>query len=237
MRKRSLLLIILLVFVSGCGRADAMPSELVVAPTEDIYALTPTPAPTPTPEPTPEPMPEPTVKPISPEVLALLEQNEAVWAEKARRYWMAGRLIIPSVNIDVALFINGEGSDIATIRQNVCDAEDSAILYNDTIGNVIADHSNQAFAPLPYVNKGDAAYILEGDCILSLKCEDVMDGINTGEGLTDLDGMWLTANYDIVCYTCGEDWTHIKAAGFMITDADYFDTLPITENEQKNDGK
>ena len=42
-------------------------------------------------------------------------------------------------------------------------------------------------------------------------------------GITDADGVWVTANDDFVCYTCGEDWMHIKIAGFREIDEDFFE--------------
>ena len=47
---------------------------------------------------------------------------------------MAGRLLIPSVGIDVALFLWGEGEDEDVMRQNVTDNLDSAMLYSDGVG-------------------------------------------------------------------------------------------------------
>ena len=55
------------------------------------------------------PAPTPTEKPVSPEVQALTEENKKVWDEMARREWMEGRLVVPSVGIDVALFSWGMG--------------------------------------------------------------------------------------------------------------------------------
>ena len=73
------------------------------------------------------PAPSATPKPIAPEVLELLEENDEIWLEKHLRYYMVGRLIIPEADINVALFIHGPGSTAAEVRQNVCDALDSAI--------------------------------------------------------------------------------------------------------------
>ena len=136
---------------------------------------------------------------------------------------MVGRLVIPSVWIDVALFIDGDGQSVEEMRQIVCDAPDSAMLYNDGSGNIIADHNNQGFAALHMLKETDRAYLLEGDCILTLECAGVIDGYNTGHGIFDSNNMSAADNYDYTCYTCGEDWTHIKIAGFQIVDADYFD--------------
>ena len=76
--------------------------------------------------PTPEPTPTP--KPVSAEVRALFGRNRRVSLERAEREYMTGRLLIPDAGIDVALFSDGEGDDEALIRQNICDAEDSAAI-------------------------------------------------------------------------------------------------------------
>jgi len=162
-------------------------------------------------------------EPVSDEVRALLGVNEEIWEEKHMRSWMIGRLIIPDADINVAVFIHGEGADAAEIRQNVCDNEDSAILYSDGVGNIIADHNNQGFINLPNVRLGDRAYIVAGDCIITLECDLVTDGINTGNGITDTEGNWVSADEDFTFYTCGEDWINVKIAGFKELEQNYFE--------------
>ena len=174
------------------------------------------------PTPTPTPSPTPTPKPISPEVQALIGQNEQTALERNRREYMTGRLVIPSASVNVALFSDGEGADEAQIRQAICDAEDSAAIYSDGIGIVIADHNNQAFRLLSEVQPGDKAYILRGESILSLECEVTFDGINSGEGVTDADGIPATLYAEYICYTCTTDWMNVKVVGFRVIDEDLF---------------
>lgn len=219
--KRLLILILLFtLLLAGCGRGDRVPPLPTLTPT-----AAPT-APTPTPRPTPKPTVEPTVKPISPAVLALSARNDEILAEKTARPWMVGRLVIESADIDVALFEWGEGEDEDTVGQRVTDAEDSALVYFDGIANVIADHNNQDFATLSQIREGDMAYILMGDLILSLRCDKVSDGINTGHGVTDPDGAWATIGEDMICYTCRENWTNVLVVGFQQVDMDYFGVDP-----------
>ena len=177
---------------------------------------------TPEPTPTPTPSPTPTPKPISPEVQALMEQNAQTALERNMREYMTGRLVIPSASVDVALFSDGVGEDEAQIRQAICDAEDSAAIYSDGIGIVIADHNNQAFQFLSEVQPGDRAYILRGESILSLECEVTFDGLNSGMGVTDADGIPATFYAEYICYTCGTDWTNVKIVGFRVIDEDIF---------------
>lgn len=212
------LLLIFTLLLTGCSALTGTKGG--TAPTSAPTAI---PAPTPTPTPTP--------KPVSPEVQALQVRNQEVWREMHRREGMDGRLMIPSVGINVALFswINASTAEtdpdkiVEALRQLIVDYEDSALLYNDGYGSVIADHSNQDFMSLSHVAVGDPAYILAGDHVVSLRCDLVTDGINTGNGITDADGKNITAGEAYTCYTCLEDWTHICVVGFEITDQDFFD--------------
>ena len=193
----------------------ATPTPIPQLTLEDIPSMTP--APTPAAEQTETPTPA--RKPISSEVVMLLGRNLMVWGEKQERTDMAGRLIIPAVGIDVALFYS-YGSD--EMRQHITDDIDSAALYSDGIGFVIADHNNQGFASLPLVNSGDTAYILEGNSIMTLTCGLKIRGINTGFGITDQNGEVVTDESLFTCYTCGEDWTQIYIVGLTEVDEDLF---------------
>lgn len=224
MKKCIAIVLLVCLLLAGCGRKP---------PASGQEPLRETPAPSapaattvPTPEPTPTPTPRPTKKPISPEVLELMPRNLEVYEEKLTRHYMAGRLLIPSVGIDVALFLWGEGEDEDVMRQNVTDNLDSAMLYSDGVGQIIADHSNQEFRSLPLVRVTDSAYILAGDFILSLTCDMAISGINTGFGITDKEGYPVTADEDFVCYTCGDNWTDIRIVGLQETDKDVFFLKP-----------
>ena len=228
MKRISLILLCACLLLSGCGRKPPASEHDLIGTATARTTPAPTPVPTsePTPEPTPTPTPRPTKKPISPAVQALMPRNLEVYAEKLQRKHMAGRLLIPAADIDVALFLWGEGGNEDDMRQQVTDNLDSAMLYSDGVGQIIADHSNQDFATLPLVRVGDAAYILTGDFILTLTCDMVIDGINTGFGITDTDGYPVTADEDFICYTCGENWMNIKIVGLMETDEDIFFLKP-----------
>jgi len=222
MKKRLLLITVLMlaVLLCGCQKTEAP------APTSAPTAIA-APTPTPSSAATPTPAPTPTEKPVSPEVQAMLDENKEVWREMHNRAYMEGRLLIPSAGIDVALFNEGENNEnksTEVLRQDIVDLEDSALLYyDDPVGNIIADHSNQDFAKLPEVKVGDTAYILSGDRMVTLECVFATDGINTGYGITDMDGGWHHDDADYVCYTCLEDWTHIQMVGFAMKDEDFID--------------
>lgn len=232
MKKFQVLILLLaaVLLFSGCGVNQA--PQPTTAPTAE-------PAPTATPAPTPAPTPTP--KPVSSDVQALLEQNQEVWQDIHRRDGMEGRLLIPSAGINVALFtwidipvVVDEGQDkiIEQVRQAIVDNEDSAALYNDGYGNIIADHSNQSFSKLSAVSVGDEAYLLAGDYIMSLSCDLVTDGTNTGNGITDKDGKPANEGEDYICYTCLEDWTHVLIVGFKITEKDSIDVDRFDQGEQ-----
>ncbi len=234
MKKTLAVLLVCIYMLAGCAATldDFLPD------TEALPFATPTPIPqltlkdvpsaTPKPTPTPDSAEEEaasqatTPKPVSEDVLKLLRRNLKVWKETQERPGMDGRLLIPAAGIDVALFSSGEGENVDDMRQRVTDAVDSALLYYDGLGFVIADHSNQAFASLPLVHKGDKAYILEGNSILTLSCDLTTRGINTGAGITDTDGDPVTQEALFTCYTCGEDWTQIYIVGLNEADEDLF---------------
>ena len=224
MKRRLLLTAILItaLLLTGCAARDASAPAPTTAPTAE-------PAPTASTAPTAEPAPSPSPTP-SPEQQAMLDKNEEVWREMHSRDWMEGRLVVPSVGIDVALFnwgpepVGDYSTDkiVEIVRQEVVDREDSALLYyDDPVGNIIADHSNQDFSALSNVKVGDAAYILSGDRMVTLECSFISDGVNTGYGITDKDGGWNHPDTDYVLYTCLEDWTHIQLVGFTTKNEEF----------------
>lgn len=231
-KKMLVILLVAIYVLAGCAATldDFLPD------TDALPFATPTPIPqltlkdvpsatskpTPTAEAKETEAPTPTPKPISDDVMKLLGRNLEVWRETQERPGMDGRLVIPAAGIDVALFSSGDGQDVTDMRQRVTDALDSALLYFDGYGFVIADHNNQEFASLPLVCFGDTAYILEGNSILTLTCSLKLNGINTGEGITGPNGEIVTDESLFTLYTCGEDWTQIHIIGLDEIDEDLF---------------
>ncbi len=160
-------------------------------------------------------------KPMALEAALFLGRNKEVAQEMLMRQDMAGRLIIPSAGIDVALFIDGQGEDVAQMRQEICDREDSASFFTDGLGMLIADHNNQAFSSLGRVQTGDKAVVLRGHSIVTLQCELIADGNNYGKGILDADGYYFTSYEDYICYTCKENWNNVLVVGFRVLDEDY----------------
>ena len=160
-------------------------------------------------------------KPMSPEAVVFLGRNRQVEQEISGKPGMVGRLVIPSVSINVALYTDGEGATVEEMLQNICDREDAAAFFCDGMGYLIADHNNQAFQVLDSVSLGDRAFILRGHSILSLVCDLKMDGHNYGKGIVDAEGNYVSALSDYVCYTCQDNWNNVSVVGFHVIDEDY----------------
>lgn len=78
--------------------------------------------------------------------------NDAVLEEMARRPNMYGRLVIPSVGVNVALF--------AVVSQAAADAQDSAAYFPFKNYMLVADHWNQGFWKIKRCSVGTKAYII-----------------------------------------------------------------------------
>lgn len=197
------------------GVKDALERHREPSPS---VSLSPTPTPSPTPLPTPLPTPAPSPTPIPVEAAEMLLRTARVAEETNTRHGMYGRLVIPGIGIDVAVFTDGYGETIEAMRQNVCDAEDSALLYySPEEGMVIADHSTQAFMTLINVEVGQRAYIITGGKVSELICKKLTDGHNNDHaGLVDENYESIGTDHDYVLYTCMDMWTNIRIAEFDI---------------------
>ncbi len=101
--------------------------------------------------------------------------NESVQAEMQRRPGMNGRLVIPSVGVNVALF---EGH-----AQRFVDAKDSAAYFLAGNTMLVGDHWNQGFSKIKNCHAGTLAYIYRGTSVQTLTCTGVCSGINGGSDL------------------------------------------------------
>lgn len=164
------------------------------------------------PDPDPEPVveeeivvePEPQQESSAPAAPVSID----VAAQMASRPGMMGRLSIPDVGIDVAVF----NSD----SQATADAVDSAC-YFDWLGYpVMGDHQNQGWSALQYCVPGNTlAYFDNGSSVTTYICTDNFTGINTGYGFTYDDGTPISGS-SLVLYTClGSDWTHDRFCYFI----------------------
>lgn len=189
------LLVALLAVTLGCSTAQKQPQPtdpthtsctIIPEETETIEPSIST-APTQVVEPT---EPTPTVKPVKPHSVS-----------KPDNYY--GRLQIPEVKLDVALYL---GAD-----QSITDRKDSANVFTMSVfdGLYISDHSTQEFGKLLDVEVGMRGYIVLADgAKLSIACTEILTGRNTGKyivdenGNTDFDG-------DVLMYTCRDSWRNV----------------------------
>lgn len=118
----------------------------------------------------------------------------------------AGRLYIPEVNIDVALYRSN--------KQYVVDREDSAAYFDLNRWKdhmLVADHWNQGFATLKDVTVGMEAYIVYKDgTTVYYRCVEVFDGHNTGKYITDWNYKIVMSRADLLMYTCFDGWRNVK---------------------------
>lgn len=132
-----------------------------------------------------------------------------VAAEMASRPGMSGRLYIPGVGLNVAIF-NGWS-------QGVIDAKDSAGTYSYGGGQMmIADHKNQGFSAIKSAVPGQTvAYINNGSTVQAYMCITKGTGQNTATGvpydLLDCNGnsLYLQNAGGIGMYTCNSHWSSI----------------------------
>ena len=118
-----------------------------------------------------------------------------------------GRLHIPSVGIDVGLYRSSD-------RQAVVDRKDSACIFRlsyDRRTCLIADHYTQGFAPLMDVTVGMTGRVEKADGkTVHIVCVEVLEGHNTGHGITDDHGISVVGQHDYLMYTCMGYWRNVR---------------------------
>ena len=120
--------------------------------------------------------------------------NESVLSEMQRRPGMYGRLSIPSVGVNVALFTGS--------AQSLVDAPDSAAYFPAGNSMLIADHWNQGFTKIKGCHVGTRAYIYKGASIQTLTCTGICQGVNNDYDLLCADGSSATMSGNTLMYTC-----------------------------------
>ena len=139
------------------------------------------------------------------------------------RFGTAGLLLIPDVGINVRLFGGSDESD--RYNQRGVDMEDSAALLNFGGTDVIGDHSNQGFSAIRGSVIGETrAYIVQEDhSYREYICAGILDGTNDDHHLYGSDGLdymhAVSDRYDLVMYTCLENWEHIEIVLWKDVDA------------------
>lgn len=124
-----------------------------------------------------------------------------------------GRWQIPAVNVDVGLYRQSANEGALLV-----DAVDSAtFFYADSGCMVIGDHVEQGFWAIKSCEPGDTAVIRgEDGSERTFICDSVIQGHNTVDYLSDLDGNNLYEKYPgaLFCYTCNETWTNVTIVIF-----------------------
>lgn len=129
-----------------------------------------------------------------------------------------GRLFIPSVNLNVALYL----ADMTTNEvQGIVNRWDSAAYFDFNNQNVIADHNHQGFHKIIDTSVGDFAYIKKVDgSIDTYRMTNKFEGQNTVYDLVDLNGVSaLNGSSSLVMYTCykmNEYDNHVMITTFQL---------------------
>lgn len=122
-----------------------------------------------------------------------------------------GRLRIPSVGVDVAVYdvtwySLQHTTESDNYTQAVTDAWDSAAQIVYLGQTVIGDHNNQGFSAINNCSEGTYAYIDMGDSVLTYVCTGIQHGRNPGGYLTGADGDSVYTSYfnpnGLTLYTC-----------------------------------
>lgn len=122
-----------------------------------------------------------------------------------------GRLRIPSVGVDVAVYdvtwySLQHTTESDNYTQAVTDAWDSAAQIVYLGQTVIGDHNNQGFSAINNCSEGTYAYIDMGDSVLTYVCTGIQHGRNPGGYLTGADGDSIYTSYfnpnGLTLYTC-----------------------------------
>lgn len=142
----------------------------------------------------------------APAVSTSVPSTESIAAECASRPGMYGRLSIPSVGVNVALFWPQSDADAVAI----VDAPDSADIYYNNGGTTIGDHSNQGFVKIANAVPGSTmAYIVTPNGTLAYRCSGITKGHNDGYLFWDEAGN-LFQYPNLIMYTCRTaDWHNI----------------------------
>ena len=130
-------------------------------------------------------------------------------SQRSGTYEMIGRLYIPDISLNTALF--------NTNSQEIVDAQDSAACFKSGDTFLVADHWYFGFDKIKDCKKGSVAYIDTGETVYEYVCTDVILGHNTGKILTDSkdNSLMYNVNTDgLTIYTCVNGWKNIRIAFF-----------------------
>ena len=140
----------------------------------------------------------PTVSTIETPIVSEIEKVR----KDTRTLGTFGRLYLPSVNLNVALY----KTDVSTGNeaQKIVDNKDSAAYFLIYTHQIIADHSHQNFHKIADIPVGEKAYIKKSDSeVIVYKLVQKFEGINAESDLTDLNGKSVfDEKENLIMYTC-----------------------------------
>ena len=121
-----------------------------------------------------------------------------------------GVLYIPSIETHVKL-----NTSEPKYWQYTVDKEDSALFFSVRNADIIADHVNQSFANLKYVNIGDELQIMNGDRLFIYKCVLNSKGYNIS--LNGRRSLYFTDYSDAYNYGGLTLYTCLDSSGKNVT--------------------
>lgn len=125
-------------------------------------------------------------------------RNDGIYIDMYDKYY--GRLYIPDLNINVALYCGNQ--------QYITDRADSANIFSfdGDVELTIADHNNQAFSRLHRVKVGIKGYIEHRQYgRINIECVEVFNGYNNGRYIVDESGINAMNRTAYMMYTCKND--------------------------------
>lgn len=137
------------------------------------------------------------------------DNNKKPEPQKNSKYPYVGRLVIPSVGIDVACY--------AGYEQEIVDAKNSAAYFYGYGHIIIGDHKNQGFSAIKSCSTGTKAKMITNNGTETYTCVGKIQGHNTGYELTDANYASIKNLYPgaIACYTCNDNWKNVTIVFFM----------------------
>lgn len=121
-----------------------------------------------------------------------------------------GRLMIPSVGVDVAVYYADETQ--GDYAQAIVDRQDSAV-YTIWHGGIpyIADHWSQGFINIKDCKIGTKAYLKRPGSIDVFECVEVTTGHNLETDMITEDGIYIENKQgcDLCMFTCNGCWQNV----------------------------
>lgn len=128
-------------------------------------------------------------------------------AEKKDKLGTVGRLYLPSVNFNVAVYEANAYKGEEYNAQKIVDAKDSAAHFYLGGKAIIADHNYQGFKKIMNLKIGDKAYVKKADGTIEIyQIKEKFIGKNTGTDIVNSEGVSIAnTEQDLVMYTCYTD--------------------------------